>query len=265
MIELSYEEVREIMLDILAEREKTEYGHNQYENIRLGVAEVCRRRNPAQEFRSGSADLFISEVFWDLFRQGIITIGSDTANREFPFFRLSIHGKKMLDSDECYFYHDISSYETRIREAIPNINETTLLYLKEAMNAYRANCILSATVMLGVASEHSFDLLLQTVQENSDLRKTYSNVFKENIQLRRFIKFKSILEQNINKIDPPLKEDLDTDFAGILSIIRVNRNEAGHPTGKIKSREKVYVLLNLYIPYCKKIYDLMTYFREYRE
>jgi hypothetical protein len=53
-----------------------------------------------------------------------------------------------------------------------------------------------------------------------------------------------------------IKEDLDTHFAGILSVIRTFRNQSGHPTGRIIDREQAYVLLQLFIPHCRKMYQL---------
>ena len=58
-----------------------------------------------------------------------------------------------------------------------------------------------------------------------------------------------------------IREDLDTHFAGILSVIRTFRNDSGHPSGKILEREQTYVLLQMFVPYCKKLYQLMDFFR----
>ena len=42
------------------------------------------------------ADLF-RQVFWDMFRQGIITLGkSERLNNNFPFFLLTAFGKKAV-------------------------------------------------------------------------------------------------------------------------------------------------------------------------
>ena len=115
----------------------------------------------------------------DLFRQGIITLGLNDANRNFPFFRVTELGKKILESQSVYFFHDVSSYEQTIQKEIPNINDVTLLYLKEAMQAFRSGCVLSSTVMLGVATEHTFLLLLDTIESNQTNKTIYENVFKQ--------------------------------------------------------------------------------------
>ena len=58
-----------------------------------------------------------------------------------------------------------------------------------------------------------------------------------------------------------IKENLDIEFDGILSVIRTFRNDSGHPSGKILEREQTYVLLQMFIPYCKKIYQLIDFFK----
>jgi hypothetical protein len=73
-------------------------------------------------------------------------------------------------------------------------------------------------------------------------------------------KFKNKLDPQLKTMPSRIKEDLDTHFAGILSIIRNFRNQSGHPTGNIIDREQMYVLLNLFISYCKKMYQLMDYY-----
>jgi hypothetical protein len=101
---------------------------------------------------------------------------------------------------------------------------------------------------------------LEDIEKNPKHNPIYKSVFLEKTILQKVNKFKNILEQNQTNLSKEVKEDLDTNFAGILSIIRNFRNQAGHPTGKIIDREQAYVLLQLFIPYCKKLYQLKTHF-----
>ena len=269
----SYEEIRDVVLDILAGREAVGSDVKEYQSLARGVADVLLRRGAydapqkASHFVSPEpaplsahdADLFL-EVFWALFREGVITLGWDDRNREFPFFRVSHFGKRLLESGNAYFFHDVSTYEKLIRENIPDIDDVTLIYLKEAMQAFRSGCILSASVMLGVAAEHTFLLLLETIEQNPSYSTMFANAGKERTILRKVNKFRSILDGIVKDFRPDTKEDLDTHFATILSVIRTFRNESGHLSGKIINREQAYVLLHLFVPYCKKIYQLRDYF-----
>ena len=73
-------------------------------------------------------------------------------------------------------------------------------------------------------------------------------------------RFKTVLDGNLAALTAPIREDLDTHFTGILSVIRNFRNQSGHPSGQIISREQCYVLLQLFVPYAKKMYQLRDLF-----
>jgi hypothetical protein len=260
----SYEEIRNATLDLLAGRERAAYELSQYQNLLLGVSSVFLRRETGTEhynapLSSADREKFL-EVFWGLFREGVITLGFNDSNREFPFFRVSEFGKRLLDGGQAYFFHDVSSYEKIIRSQIPNIDDVTLIYVKEAMQAFKTGCILSSTVMLGVATEHTFLLLIEKITQNSSYGPIFDKVNKERTILAKVNKFKNILEQYMQSLPSEIKEDIDTNFDGILSIIRNFRNQSGHPTGNIIDREQAYILLQLFVPYCKKMYQLMTYY-----
>jgi len=268
-MEHSYEEIRSVCLDLLSGREKGTYDLNQYENLKIAVGEVFQRRSgvttevrfgPKPELSKNDREI-LREIFWELFRQGIITLGLDDSNNQFPFFKVSLLGQRLLSGENVYFFHDVSSYERCIKNEIPEIDDVTLLYLKEAMQAFRSGCILSATVMLGVATEHTFLLLVDTIEQNTNYKQIYANVFKERTILQKINKFKSKMDQELKSLPPEIKEDLDTNFAGIISNIRNFRNQSGHPSGKIINREQAYILLQLFIPYCKKMYQLISHYK----
>jgi len=269
----SYEELRTAAFDILSGRVQPAYDPSQYRHLSIGVAKALSERKGQQHYsglgensalESEDADIFL-EVFWDLFRQGVITLGLNDSNPEFPFFRLTSLGKRIVDGSDAYFVHDTSGYEARIKKEIPNIDSVTLLYLKEALQAFSSGCILSATVMLGVATEHTFLLLIEAIDQSATNQVMFGAVAKERTILAKVNKFRHILEHQVKSLPPEIKEDLDTNFSGILSIIRNFRNQSGHPSGKIIDREQAYILLQLFPPYCKKMYQLMDHFAYLKE
>ena len=91
--------LREIVIDILSGREKTgNQPITQFSHLAGAVCEVFLRREPAfakQGTRGGmhaelspeNTDL-LQEIFWDLFREKIITIGLNSSNQAFPWFRI---------------------------------------------------------------------------------------------------------------------------------------------------------------------------------
>jgi hypothetical protein len=263
----SYEEIRRVALDILSGREKCQHEPSQFDDLMVAAAEVVARRANADgrspddpSLSTDDRELF-REMFWDLFRQGIITLGHDNNNAHYPFFRISRLGGRVLENPDLYFFHDVSSYEKVVRENVPGISEVTLLYAQEAMQAYLSGCILSATVMIGVAAEDAFDSLLEAIEDNPAYAYAYSRVRKERYVLKRLIRFRETVTKYAHTLPPPLKEGLETNLLGIAELIRNFRNDSGHPSGKLVSQEQCYILLNLFVPYCKKVHELMAYFR----
>ncbi|HKV94962.1 MAG TPA: hypothetical protein VJW20_20620 [Candidatus Angelobacter sp.] len=266
----SFEEIRSVALDLLAGRESASHPLDQYERLLLAVSDVFQRREgrPArfQHFSTAQAALsnqdreIFLEVFWTLFREGIITLGLDDANRAFPWFRITTFGQRLIAHQQAYFFHDVSSYESLIKSEVPQIDSVTLLYLKEAMQSFRTGCVLASTVMLGVATEHTFLLLVDKIEQNATHAPIFASVGQQRTILQKVNKFRNILDQQTKSLPSEINEDIDTHFTGILSIIRTFRNQSGHPTGKIIDREQAYVLLQLFIPYCKKMYQLMAHY-----
>jgi len=263
----SYEEIREIAIALLSGRETPSDGLAQYEQLKLSITEVIRKREGSQ---SGSRSYALSgkdkdlclEIFWDLFRQGIITLGLDDQNREFPFFRISSFGKKILDNETVYFFHDLSSYEKLILEEIPDIDDMTILYLKEAMQAFFVECRLSSSVLLGVAIENALECLYDSINANGKYKDHFRNVREERSLHSRFTKFKNKLTEINKDLPPEIKSNLGSNLDMIVSIIRNYRNESGHPSGEMITREQCYVNLQLFIPCYKKIYELKKFFDE---
>lgn len=254
---LSYEEIRGIVVGILLHEIRSEYEPSQWEHLRLAVHHEFLRRagyhgHTSQAPRNSGNDELVRDVFWDLFRQGAITLGMDNANTQWPFFRLSYSGKAILQSGEPWRFHDASSYLVNVTREVPDISEVAKNYLSEAIANYYSDCLLSSTVMLGVASEAEFLRLLKAASVNPRYSAKFGKATKERQvsgQIKEFLKaFEAI------RGDFPTKsiEDLDTKFSAIQSILRVARNEAGHPSAIRPDRENVYVNLRLFIPFAKQ-------------
>lgn len=260
----SYEEIRSAAMQSLCKATNDAQRPKNYDALKQGVAyilssgerELGATQHTTHELSHDDSQTFL-EVFWDLFRQGIISLGASDTRREFPYFRVTGLGQNILGNRNAYFFHDVTSYTRLLEKEVPQINETTLLYAQEAMQAFQSGCILSSSVMLGVATEHTFLLMMETVNSNPQHAPIFAAVEKERLLLLKVNKFKRILDNHHSLLSRPTREDLDTQFTGILAIIRNFRNESGHPSGKIIDREQAYVLLHLFLTYSKKLYQLM--------
>jgi hypothetical protein len=264
----SYEEIRKAAINILARRWKSDVppGYkvpDYYDNFREAVGNVLNTgeagytTNPHANTMSINDKDILIEVFWDIFREGIITLGTSDKIRDFPYFRVAQYGTKIIENKDMYFFHDVSSYESVIKDNIPEIDEVTLLYLKEAVQTFYSGCYLASSVMLGVASEHTLLLLF----EKFDNKQTPDKKIKGRNISDKFSNFKNKLNHNIaNKsitVPYDIKESIDDNLEGIMNAIRRFRNDTGHPTGKTINKEQCFINLTLFILYCRTAYQLM--------
>lgn len=260
----SYEELRDATVAcLLGETGRTP--PNQWLNLKFEVGiEMARRRgeptvtDPAPRVTGSDAEL-LRDVFWDLFRQGHITMGLDDLNAQWPFFRISHFGHQALTHGTPYRFTDSSSYIRMVRQHAPDLDRLTRVYLEEAIGAFHAGCMLAACVMLGVAAEHRVELLISAAEKSLRLPGEFTSVSSERGILRRMRKLIALLQPHLRAMPTDLREGLETHFHTIQEVIRVARNETGHPTGQLKDRQTVYVYLQLYAPFAAKARALQEY------
>lgn len=198
----------------------------------------------------------LREAFWELFRQGYVTLGIDENNAGWPFFKLSRFGRQALSEGAPYRFTDTKSYLDMVRRFAPDLDPVATAYLDEAVQAFHAGCILASNVMLGVAAEHRFDLLLNALAASPTHQKTFEPAVEQKLVLRRITEFNKRLEPMIPHLPSEVREGLKTQLTTVQEVIRGSRNDAGHPTGKAPDREAAYVLLQMYAPFARKVYQL---------
>jgi hypothetical protein len=203
------------------------------------------------------ADLVL-EVVWDLFRQGIITLGLNTANPGWPWLRLSRFGKHALQNKTSNRFHDIEGFLRLLRAQVPDISDQAVIYLEEAVAAFYAECLLASCVMLGVAAETEFLRLIDITMNSATYSNSFASVAKESLIRSKITKFQSALKTILPGLQPKKDfEDLDTNFTLIQSVLRIARNDAGHPSAApTPEREQVYVYLQLFIPFARQVMKL---------
>lgn len=206
------------------------------------------------------------EIINQLYNQGIIIWGRDLDSQTYfyPYFSITSYGKKILESDDL-IPNDPTGYFTHFRKKVPNADTIVLSYLEESILTFLNNNFFASAVMLGAASEAAFDILLE-----SFLSCRQSNDHSKNDKIRntlsikkRFDFLKDEIEKDKKNLPENISKSLDTNFDGIFNIIRLQRNDIGHPTGKPVeiNRDLMFAHLQLFVPYCKTIYELMDFYK----
>lgn len=271
VIKMDYEELRPLILESLknsgetqiipllndVERIALQKGHYQNAQTWSYGGQATVNRMPREDREK------VREIANDLIVEGILGWGISESQPGPPFLKVTRYGKECIDKEGPQPY-DPDGYLKYLKSEIPNIDDIIFMYITESVNAYLRGLMLSSTVMLGGASEKAFLLLFETFTNAlSDAKKKQEFVDKLNAPIKKKIdllrqEFESL--KNNRQIPRHLADDLDIQLDGICNFIRTCRNDVGHPSGRIIERGLAYANLRLFIPYCKRIYDLMDHF-----
>ncbi|HTS42205.1 MAG TPA: hypothetical protein VMH84_16875 [Xanthobacteraceae bacterium] len=263
----SYEEIRETMIEVF--RTSSPNDVNQFSLVVEQTARALTRRYRPPALPGGvmypgaqsqlhpNDRMLILEIVWDLFRQGIITLGINDNNPGWPWMRLSRFGKEVLNTSSPYRFHDTTSFLKLVKAEVPDISQEALLYLDEAVAAFYADCLLSSCVMLGVAAEAEFLRLIDVACANSTHGVRFAPVQKLKFIREKITKFHDLLKPIVASLPKAATEDLDTNLSAIQSVLRIARNDAGNPTGaKPPTRDQAFISLQLFVPFARQVMRL---------
>lgn len=204
----------------------------------------------------------VRQIVWEYILHGILTIGLNELNPNFPFVQLTEHGKKVLESGHTLPY-DPDGYLKALKQDIPTIDPLVELYLSESLQAYLKGLMFSSAVTLGVASEKAFLLLFDSFTQaltNTAKQKKFQRLQNSIRTKEKFDGLKKEIIAIRKNLPSDLSKDLESQFDGIFNLIRITRNDAGHPSGRIIKRGVAYTNLQLFQMYCKRVYGLIDYF-----
>jgi hypothetical protein len=207
-------------------------------------------------------DTAVWEALWGLLGDGLVYLdtagqGSGTDNWQ---WRLSAVGQRVAEGGS-WEPRDPDGYLDRVRREIPDLDELVELYLTEALQSFNARCYLATSVMLGVAAERAFLVMAQSYAASSvavapamakELARPRSNYFALWTEFRKRIE--------------PIRQDLPNRAADALTLdaiadlIRLTRNEVGHPTGRRVDEDTARVHLTIAPMYLRKMQQLAGIF-----
>lgn len=221
------------------------------------LVEAVRGQAPA-----ANADM-IQEAIWGLIGRGLAYIDISQPAPENWSLRLTRAGRAAADDVELN-PDDPEGYKERVRRLAPQLSPLVTLYLDEAINAYYHECYLSASVMLGVAAEA---LLIETGTAfatwlggtaGQNLAQTLINPRRNYVE--KFKAFRSRLEVERSRIPDALSDNLDVRLNATMEILRLHRNDSGHPTGVVADRATCRIHLIVFAEVCARYYGLLRFF-----
>jgi hypothetical protein len=179
-------------------------------------------------------ELAVLEVFWQLVNEGIVAPGTSANQGGFPWFRITQYGQRVL-ADDDYMPHDRLGYVTLLNARIATPDATVVAYLTESLDTFvRGNRVASA-VMLGVAAERVFVLLCVSLQHalSSPKEQTKLHDLRKRLSIKGTVEWVHSKLRSIQDTSPSgFPENAALMVTAIYDLIRLERNELGHPREK---------------------------------
>lgn len=151
---------------------------------------------------------------------------------------------------------DPSGYVAGLRQ-IEGLSSMVFDYACEALAAYRAQIYRGSVILIGVASEA---LVLDTAEALAlRLPGSEAKSFLECIRSKRqgmvpkFAAFRDKLRSHPELVPEELRAGMDLHIHAVADLLRLNRNDAGHPTGVSVHREDCYTALQLFMRYATRL------------
>ena len=89
---------------------------------------------------------------------------------------------------------------------------------------------------------------LEKFQNKNDLEGKFDLVYRE-------------LDKIKTTFDLEIREIMQTNLNGIFTLIRMQRNDSGHPTGKTVSKDQMLVYLQMFPSYSETVYRILNYLK----
>lgn len=269
-IKIPYEELKSLVIDSIKR-----HGHSfEFKNLCNFVGSLAVKKNIVKSpyepnFQTINYPLQkrdenrVREILWDLIIERVLTIG-DYHNDSWPHLSLTEYGEKVIKSNKPV-PNDTSEYLKRIKKEIPELDSVIETYLSESVRTYNINQLLSSTITLGCASEKALLLLIEAYRDtftDSAKQERFCKKIEGKFIRKQFEEFNKELQNIKGNFPHDLRDNYTNTLIGIFEMIRRNRNQAGHPTGKQIDKDTLFANLQVFIPYCKFIYDLKRYFND---
>jgi hypothetical protein len=206
----------------------------------------------------------VLSIWWDLFVEGIVRPGlNDGLNLELPHFHVTEWGKEKIKGNPATPY-DPDGYFQRLTAAIPTLDPVIQTYLHESLATFRISCLLSSAIALGCASEKALLLLIEAYTNAlaSPKKDNFQQKTEGKMIRKQYEEFSKMLDSHLRALLPgDVKDNLDVALTSVFNLFRTHRNEAGHPTGKILTREESFAHITVFPLYVRKVYELIDWLK----
>ena len=247
-------DVQKLLLEVLSRGGDTRLGRGQHyfsTNV-LAAAPKSDQPNPHQ----------IMQAVWSLISQGLAYIDYSQSSADNWALYLTEAGRAAANDEEIN-PDDPSGYIKRLLAEVPGISQVVKGYAEEALLAYNSRLYRASTVMLGVASEAA--VLDVAISLASAMKESEAGPYLEviNAKKRNYIAKFEVFQQKLRSkkdlLPEELADGLELTINAVADLLRVYRNDAGHPTGLSVERDECFIHLRMFVLYARKLYLLKAH------
>jgi hypothetical protein len=225
-------------------------------------------QNPMQ--KGASYHEVISEL-WNMTMERILELKwSGGSISGVQGFNCTEYGRQLLEGPPI---DRPNEYIDHLKKQVPKIDEQVIVYVRESLTAFNRDCCFASAVMLGVASERLFELLLDAYANAMHDQKKQTR-FRQKIAGRgvrtQYTLFLTKLcdltgKNGITDKDPSsttrLRQDLKHAVKITFESIRSYRDYAAHPRNGVVPRHIIRDHLAGFPLFCQRLYQAIEWLK----
>lgn len=205
----------------------------------------------------------IAEIVWDLVMERVLTPDDKHSNFNFPFVSLTAFGKEYVKEASPHYY-DADKYIGILKDLAPGLNPVIIQYAYEGLNCYRRLWLFASAVMFGAAAEITVLSLLEAIKNATKDADTKTKLSQMIEGARLPAVFKVITDTlasltKDNTIPYQIHQGCNEHLASLFEMIRVQRNDAVHPTAGEVNRDKVFLTMQTLPTGIQCVYKLIDW------
>lgn len=235
-------------------------GHGQLMAATLGVlantgVHIDARNNPL-EFE-------LIEAYQQLLMLGYIVPWPNSPRGPNPdWLHLTENGRQWTHSSNP-IPEDVNGFMSALNALIPTLDPIIKLYISEAVVTYDRRAWLASAVMVGAASEKLVYMLLDSLRVVTGGKDgaAIEKAIKERNLPNMFEQIRKVVTSHTDSGILPYEvhEGCQPHLLSLFEAIRVQRNEAVHPTVGAVTPTTVRLTLSAFPSACRKVYDLIEW------
>jgi hypothetical protein len=271
--ELSYQQILALVLDELKRLPRDQYAALNEAVVRSAARKGLiadpgdGRRGPGYRASTDRIHEFVHQALWECIVKGVVVPGMDRSNPNWPFYRVTERGQRMIEHGSPQPY-DRDGFVEYFRKKVPNSDPIVDGYFTEAVEAFNAGCLRASAVMLGVASEQLVLLLVEAFRasisdggKKAKFEKELERAWQINIRYRA-LKERLDLMVDGKRLPAEHAEAIASEVGGVYELIRRYRNASGHPNvPSAIDADTVFLNLRTFIEYARRTIGLIDHFK----